>query len=184
MVSETGGKGSTMVQTVLGAVAAAEMGVTLAHEHVFFDLRTYFTRAEDDPEGVAAEAELTPERLWWIRMHPMNSRVNLVQEDAEVAVSEVEMFGGAGGGTLVDVTTERQWRGRRARMTRGVNLGREEGGGAVGEGERLGGAGGGPLVDVTTVGLSPKPEALVEVSERTGVKIVAGTGFYIAGSYP
>src|SRR5688572_4672225 len=123
MVSETGGKGSTMVQTVLGAVAASELGVTLAHEHVFFDLRTYFTRAEDDPEGVAAEAELTPERLWWIRMHPMNSRVNLVQEDAEVAVSEVEMFGGAGGGTLVDVTT---------------------------------------------VGLSPKPEALVEVSERTG----------------
>ena len=127
-----------MVQTVLGAVRAAELGVTLGHEHVFFDLRCYFTRSEDDPDGVMAEAALAPERLWWIRTHPMNSRVNLVQEELEVAVEEVGLFREAGGTTLVDVTT---------------------------------------------VGLSPKPEALADVARRTGVGIVAGTGFYIFGSY-
>lgn len=114
------------------------LGTTLAHEHVFFDLRCYFTKSEDDPAGEMAEAALGPERLWWIRAHPMNSRVNLVQEDPEVAVAEVSLYAAAGGRTLVDVTT---------------------------------------------VGLSPKPEALAEVSRRTGVGIVAGTGFYIHGSF-
>ena len=130
--------GAKSVRTVLGEVAASELGVTLAHEHVFFDLRCYFTRAEDDAEGVMAEAAITPERLWWIRTHPMNSRVNLVQEELGVAVAEVGLFSEAGGGTMVDVTT---------------------------------------------VGLAPRPEELAEVSRRTGVGIVAGTGFYIAGSY-
>ena len=130
--------GGRTVQTVLGRVAASELGETLAHEHVFFDLRCYFTQSEDDPTGERGNAALSPERLWWIRTHPMNSRVNLVQEDLGVAVEEVRIFAQSGGGTLVDVTT---------------------------------------------VGLSPKPEALAEVSRRTGVGIVAGTGFYIAGSY-
>ncbi|HET7770744.1 MAG TPA: hypothetical protein VFN74_18375 [Chloroflexota bacterium] len=126
------------VQTVLGPVPAPELGRTLAHEHVFFDLRCYFTPSEDDPLGEMADAALAAERLWWIRTHPMNSRANLVQEDGGVAVEEVSLFKQAGGGTLVDVTT---------------------------------------------VGLAPKPQALADVSRETGVNIVAGTGFYIAGSY-
>ena len=45
-------------------------------------------------------------------------------------------------------------------------------------------AGGSTLVDVTTVGLAPKPKLLAEVSRRTGVHIIAGTGYYTASSYP
>jgi phosphotriesterase-related protein len=44
-------------------------------------------------------------------------------------------------------------------------------------------AGGGTLVDVTTVGIAPNPLGLAEVSRRTGVHIVAGTGFYVGASY-
>jgi phosphotriesterase-related protein len=44
-------------------------------------------------------------------------------------------------------------------------------------------AGGGALVDVTTVGIAPNPLGLAEVARRTGVRIVAGTGFYVASSY-
>jgi phosphotriesterase-related protein len=45
-------------------------------------------------------------------------------------------------------------------------------------------AGGRTLVDVTTVGIAPNPRGLVEVARRTGVQIVAGTGFYIDSSFP
>jgi phosphotriesterase-related protein len=45
-------------------------------------------------------------------------------------------------------------------------------------------AGGDTLVDVTTVGLAPKPKLLAEVSRRTGVHIIAATGFYTASSLP
>jgi phosphotriesterase-related protein len=111
----------------------------MAHEHVFFDLRCYFTPAEDDPAGEGSDAPIAPDRLWWLRTHPMNSRPNLVQEDVDLAASEVALFKHGGGGTLVDVTT---------------------------------------------IGIAPHPAELAEVARRTGVHVVAGTGFYVAGSYP
>ncbi len=45
-------------------------------------------------------------------------------------------------------------------------------------------AGGGTLVDQTIYGLHPEPEKLAFISERTGVHIVAGTGFYWDAYYP
>jgi phosphotriesterase-related protein len=123
---------------VLGPVAGAALGPTMAHEHVFFDLSCYYSRAEDDPTGALGEAPVAPERQWWLRSHPMNSRPNLIQQDLEAAVAEVGQFRAAGGETIVDVTT---------------------------------------------VGIAPNPTGLAEVSRRTGVQIVAGTGFYIGGSY-
>ena len=126
------------VQTVLGPVAAAALGATMAHEHVFFDLSIYFSQAEDDPDAELADAPVATERLWWLRTHPMNSRPNLIQDDLDVAIAEVAAFKAAGGTTLVDVTT---------------------------------------------LGIAPHPRGLAEVARRTGVQIVAGTGYYVAQSY-
>jgi phosphotriesterase-related protein len=39
-------------------------------------------------------------------------------------------------------------------------------------------AGGGTIAEMTTLGLSPNPEGLAEISRRSGVYIIAGTGFY------
>ena len=127
------------VMTVLGPVPAEALGATLVHEHVFFDLGCYFSRAEDDAGGEMAGARVAPERRWWLQAHPMNCRDNLLQDDLEVAVAEVGEFKAAGGGTLVDVTT---------------------------------------------VGISPNPAGLAEVARRTGVNVVAGTGYYLGASYP
>ena len=44
-------------------------------------------------------------------------------------------------------------------------------------------AGGTTIIDVTTVGISPNPAGLVAVSERAGLHIVAGTGYYLATAY-
>ena len=42
--------------------------------------------------------------------------------------------------------------------------------------------GGGCIVDTTTIGLGRDVEALSRVSQRTGVRVVAGTGFYVERS--
>jgi phosphotriesterase-related protein len=147
-VTKTGTTGGTdataTVMTVLGPVPADALGITMAHEHLFFDLTCYFNPPADDPNGhlaTAPLASLVPEDLWWLRTHPMNNRANLVQDDVDVAAAEVARYAAAGGVTLVDVTT-------------------------VGIRET-----------------APYPRALAEVARRTGVHIVAGTGFYVASSY-
>ena len=45
-------------------------------------------------------------------------------------------------------------------------------------------AGGSTMVDQTIYGLHPDPEKLVYISEKTGVHIIAGTGFYWDVYYP
>jgi phosphotriesterase-related protein len=45
--------------------------------------------------------------------------------------------------------------------------------------ERFKRAGGGTIIEVSTYGLSGDPAGLKEISERTGVYVIAGTGFYI-----
>ncbi len=96
------------VMTVRGPVSAAELGVTLPHEHVFLDL----TR-EYRGEGLL--------------------------NDPALAESELRRFVDAGGGTLVDVTN---------------------------------------------VGLSGDPAGLRAMSERTGLHIVRGCGFYRRAYFP
>jgi phosphotriesterase-related protein len=44
--------------------------------------------------------------------------------------------------------------------------------------------GGDCIVEVTNVGIHPNPEGLLRVAERTGLHIVAGSGFYIEASHP
>jgi phosphotriesterase-related protein len=44
--------------------------------------------------------------------------------------------------------------------------------------------GGGTIVEVSSGGLAPNPLGLVELARRTGLNIVAGTGYYIGASHP
>jgi phosphotriesterase-related protein len=50
---------------------------------------------------------------------------------------------------------------------------------AITEASHYAAAGGGTIVDVTTVGIGRNPEALVRISEATGLNVVMGAGFYI-----
>lgn len=45
-------------------------------------------------------------------------------------------------------------------------------------------SGGSSLVDVTNIGAGRKPEALVRISEATGLNIVMGTGYYLEETWP
>jgi phosphotriesterase-related protein len=44
--------------------------------------------------------------------------------------------------------------------------------------------GGGTVVEVTSIGLAPDPAGLAELARRTGLNILAGTGYYIGASHP
>jgi phosphotriesterase-related protein len=44
--------------------------------------------------------------------------------------------------------------------------------------------GGGSVVDLTIIGIRPQPAKLREVSERTGLHVVAGCGYYTQRSHP
>lgn len=55
---------------------------------------------------------------------------------------------------------------------------------AVAEVQRFADLGGGTIVEATGLGIGRDLEGLREVSRRTGVHVVAGTGFYLDGAQP
>lgn len=89
-------------------------------------------------------------------------------------------------GTLAEgpLAPERRWWVHQHPMSQRANLVQDSVKVAVSELSRFKAAGGGALVDVTTTGIGPQPEQLREVARQTGLHIVAGTGYYLAGSLP
>jgi phosphotriesterase-related protein len=127
------------VLTVLGPVDAAELGFTLPHEHLLFDLTVFLHEPDEEWKREYANKPVTMETTGAVRRDPTICRDNLILRDEDVAARELERFRQAGGGTIIDLTPPA--------------LGRD-------------------------------PAALRRLSERTGVRIVASTGHYIAATHP
>lgn len=91
------------VQTVLGAIAPEQMGFTLPHEHLFWDLGFYLDKSVDpnDPRDVR-NAPLTMDQLGNLRYHMYEYRDNLVQTDVDTAAQELIWYRECGGGTICD----------------------------------------------------------------------------------
>jgi phosphotriesterase-related protein len=85
------------ITTVLGEIEAADLGVTLAHEHLLIDLRNQFAEPED-PEARRRGAEpLTADNAPAARRNPYAIRDNLLLDDADLAAEEIARFGAAAG---------------------------------------------------------------------------------------
>jgi phosphotriesterase-related protein len=92
------------VETVLGPIAPADLGPTLAHEHLLFDLRCLW--AEPPPERAhLIDAEPTPANRAELERDLYHSRTNLHHEDPDLATREAARFRDSGGSTIVDLTT-------------------------------------------------------------------------------
>ena len=91
------------VMTVTGPVAAADLGATLMHEHVFFDLGTWQLTAPAHKAWLA-NARVGADTFAAVYRDPMVCRDNLVFADEQVAEQELRWLAEAGGGTLVDVS--------------------------------------------------------------------------------
>ena len=87
--------------TVLGAVAGADLGVTLPHEHLLIDFSCRYLPAEDEA-GLALQPSLGDR--WRMMARPAGYRDNLVGRSVKSAVDECGHFSRAGGRTIVDLT--------------------------------------------------------------------------------
>jgi phosphotriesterase-related protein len=124
------------IYTVLGPIAAEELGPTNMHEHVFLDARTWLTPPR---EPLPENSNVTMENIGFLRWNPMALEDNLVIDDKQLAIEEVSSL------------------------------------------KAVGGSG---LVDLTCIGIGPRIEDLVTVSEATGLHIMAGCGFYVHPTHP
>jgi phosphotriesterase-related protein len=88
---------SGKVQTVRGAVDAAELGFVQPHEHLFVNLIPPNLR---DLTGEPIRIE----DLGALRRNWISNPENLFLDDEETAVDEMRRFGEAGGGTIVEQT--------------------------------------------------------------------------------
>lgn len=94
-----------MAQTVLGPVPAADLGITLPHEHLLVDAEILFKEPADPGLRQRAYEPVGLENLGWILYNQYNNLDNVRLLDEEVAIREALLFKQAGGGTIVDVTT-------------------------------------------------------------------------------
>ena len=89
--------------TVLEAVPADTLGITLTHEHCLIDMTSNFVEPKEASAKKLAHEPLTFKNVGVIRYHRSNLD-NRTLLDEDLAVSEITPFKDAGGGTIVDVT--------------------------------------------------------------------------------
>jgi phosphotriesterase-related protein len=92
------------IVTVLGPIAPEELGKTLSHEHLLFDLRALWEQPPPDRAWVA-DAAPTLENRAEIARDLYYSRPTLFLDDPAIAIDEAARFKAAGGRSIVDLTT-------------------------------------------------------------------------------
>ena len=92
-------------QTVLGAVPADELGISLTHEHLLVDLGSTFQPPEDASSYSFAYQPVTTENLWWVRYNYGGNKDNMELLDEDTAIAEAARFKKSGGQTIVDATS-------------------------------------------------------------------------------
>ncbi len=100
MLEELQGK----VQTVTGPIEPDQLGVTLIHEHLYFDLTCYYQEPQDGKGKRLTREELTLGNLFWVKQNTMSSWPNLISDDDDVIASEVDIYRDLGGRSIVDCT--------------------------------------------------------------------------------
>ena len=92
-------------QTVLGAVPADELGISLTHEHLLVDLGSTFSPPDDATSYSFAYQPVTTENLWWVRYNYGGNKDNMELLDEDTAIAEAARFKKSGGQTIVDATS-------------------------------------------------------------------------------
>ena len=115
------------VQTVLGLIGPASLGITLPHEHFLIDQTlggVYFVEPESLSERALAHQPVTLENLSWVRYHTKDSLDNQILDNVDLAIKEAMLFKLEGGKTIVDQTNRGIGRDARAlaRISRATGL--------------------------------------------------------------
>ena len=92
------------VQTVLGPVAAEDLGITMVHEHLLIDLTCLFMEPGEASERARSRQPVSLDNLAWVRRNWNASLDNLRLDDETLAVEEAMQLKLAGGSTIVEVS--------------------------------------------------------------------------------
>jgi len=93
------------VQSVLGPIERADIGVATSHEHIFIDLTAFY---EDRVIPGIADSRTEPVRMMHLGMlnrDPYALRDNLIIDNFQMQKREMLRFKNAGGKTVFDATT-------------------------------------------------------------------------------
>jgi len=91
------------IQTVTGRISPDEMGFTLPHEHVFWDLSFYLPAdLKDTDETDERKQPVCPQNLAQMKYHLTDYPDNVIQQDMEIALKELNWYQEAGGVTICD----------------------------------------------------------------------------------
>jgi phosphotriesterase-related protein len=90
--------------TVLGAVEAEAMGVTLPHEHLLIDFAVMFREPAAASDKGLAYQPVSLANVGWVRQNFNANLDNLRLLDEQTAQDEITLFRRAGGQTVVDPT--------------------------------------------------------------------------------
>lgn len=96
----------TTVETVTGPITPDQLGLTLTHEHIFNDVRSWHQPTHQrgwDPEDFA-QRPVTTDILWDLKQDPFGNLDNCALQDDELAAAEVVHFAKFGGRTIMEAT--------------------------------------------------------------------------------
>ena len=94
----------TGVMTVKGEIGLDELGLTLIHEHILVDARSWWRGPDSGASERVATGPVDAAILGELRMDPFANRDNCVLDDVDVAVEELGRFRDLGGRTVVEAT--------------------------------------------------------------------------------
>ena len=145
------------VQTVLGPVAPEDVGITLPHEHLLIDMLG----------GRSREEVLDILEADWVlgELGAAKGESLLAAWDEPIRLDNYS-------------SVARHWMFYRAALRQSDVVD------AIAEARRFKEAGGDCILDATPIGLGRNPAALQEISRRSGVRVVMGTGFYVHPYHP
>ena len=92
------------VMTVTDPIDAAELGITMIHEHIFIDLRNQFIEFNDSEQKRISMQKVDNSNLQLLQGNPYAIKDNLLIDDVETAVKEIELSKRAGAQSIVDQT--------------------------------------------------------------------------------
>lgn len=95
---------SGQVMTVLGPIAADDLGPTLMHEHILNDCRCWWNKPKVPERERLAHGPVETDILGELRMDPFVNRDNCTLDDEALAIEELMPVVALGGRTVVDPT--------------------------------------------------------------------------------
>ena len=94
-----------VIQTVLGRIPSAELGITLPHEHFFVTTAAANLQVPADArDAELAKRPVSLEIRDWLEFNWHSNHDNLVLDDADTALKEATRYVLAGGRSIIDVT--------------------------------------------------------------------------------